>query len=182
MTNSFLDFTETSISSKTIYQGKFFHLREDDVRLSDNSMSKRMVLDHPGAVFILAFLDPNTILLERQFRYPINQHCIELPAGKRESGELPLVTAKRELLEETGYQANHWKSFLETYPCVGYANEKIEFFVATELSFVGENRDEGEFLEVLPTPFKTALEWIQSGKITETKTILALLWADRFLK
>lgn len=175
------DFTETKQSSKLVYAGKMLQVHEDQVRLPDGTTARREYVVHPGAALILPMFDDDSILLERQYRYPVGLHCYELPAGKFEPGEPPLATAQRELLEETGYAADKWTRLYSTLPCVGYSDERIEFFLARELSFKGASLDEGEFLETLRLPLAEALEWVRDGTIRDTKTMLGLLWADRML-
>ena len=102
------DFTETTRTSELAYDGGLLKLRRDEVRLPGGAPAWREYVEHPGAVMMLAFLDDETILLERQYRYPMRRHFIELPAGKMEKGEPPLATAKRELVEECGYEAGDW--------------------------------------------------------------------------
>ena len=99
---------------------------------------------------VIAFLDERTILLERQYRYPLRRHFIELPAGKIEPGEDPLATAQRELKEECGYEAAQWRHLATLHPCIGYADERIELYLARGLTHVGHALDDGEFLEVFP--------------------------------
>ena len=175
------DFTETKQSSKLVYSGKMLQVYEDQVRLPDGTTARREYVVHPGAALILPMFDDDSVLLERQYRYPVGMHCYELPAGKFEPGEAPLETAQRELLEETGYVADKWTLLYSTLPCVGYSDERIEFFLARELSFKGASLDEGEFLETLRLPLAEALEWVRDGTIRDTKTMLGLLWADRML-
>ncbi len=175
------DFTETKQSSKLVYSGKLLTVHEDQVQLPDGSTARREYVVHPGAALILPLFDDGSIVLERQYRYPVRSHCYELPAGKFEPGEPSLDTAKRELLEETGYVADAWTLLCSTLPCVGYSDESIEFFLARELSFIGASPDEGEFLETLRLPLAEALEWVRNGTIRDSKTMLGLLWADRLL-
>ena len=175
------DFTETKQSSKLVYSGKMLQVHEDQVSLPDGTTAQREYVVHPGAALILPMFDDDSILLERQYRYPVGLHLYELPAGKFEPGEPSLETARRELLEETGYVADEWTRLYSTLPCVGYSDERIEFFLARELSFKGASLDEGEFLETLRLPLAEALEWVRDGTIRDTKTMLGLLWADRML-
>lgn len=173
------DFTEHEIESRVGYRGRLLEVREDDVRLPDGRNAQREYIVHPGAAVILPVFEDWRILLERQFRYPLRRHFYELPAGKLEPAEPALETAKRELKEETGYEAAHWQHLCTLHPCVGYSNETIDFFVARGLSFSGAALDEGEFLETLIVDLDTGLQWIRDGQITEAKTILGLLWAER---
>jgi ADP-ribose pyrophosphatase len=156
-------------------------VNEDEVSLPDGGVALREYVLHPGAAIILPLFEDNTVLIERQFRYPVGRHFYELPAGKLEAGEPPLETAKRELLEETGYLAAEWRELGQIHPCVGYSDERIDFFLAQKLEFKGANLDEGEFLETLRLPLPETLEWIRSGRITDAKTILGLFWAEKIL-
>jgi ADP-ribose pyrophosphatase len=173
------DLTERTLSSKMVYRGKLLEVREDQVELPDGKTSWREYIVHPGAAVMLAMPDAATVVMERQYRYPLRQHVYELPAGKIDPGEDPLRTAQRELLEETGYRARQWRHLLTTYPVVGYANERIELYLARELEYVGHALDEGEFLDVFTMPLIEALDWVRSGRIIESKTIMALLIAER---
>ena len=170
------DLTETEISSRVAYGGHFLELRTDEVRLPDGQVTQREYIVHPGAVIILALFDNGDVLMERQFRYPLRRHFYELPAGKLERGEPSLETARRELLEETGYHARQWQLLTRTHPCIGYSDEVIDLYVARELEFEGRSLDHGEFLDVFRLPFSEALGWIKSGRISDTKTILGLWW------
>lgn len=173
------DLTETEVSSKLIHRGYLLEYRIDQVRLPDGKLAPREYVKHPGAVVILPMLDDQTILFERQFRYPVRQHCYELPAGKIEPNEAPAETAKRELLEETGYVADRWHLLATTYPCVGFSDERIELYLARDLKQIGRELDDGEFLETFSLPIDAALQWIARGTITDTKAILGVFWADR---
>jgi ADP-ribose pyrophosphatase len=176
------DFTETQVSSKTVYRGKLLHVVEDQVRLPDGRPAQREYVRHPGAAMMLPFLGADTVLLERQFRYPHRRHFIEIPAGKIDPDEEPLQTARRELREECGYEAADWRHLATIHPCIGYSNERIELYLARELTHVGHARDEGEFIELVPMKFSEALRRVEAGEITDQKTIIGLLWADRFLR
>jgi ADP-ribose pyrophosphatase len=129
---------------------------------------------------MLAFLDERTILLERQYRYPKGRHFIELPAGKLEPGEPPLATAKRELVEECGYQASQWWPIARLDPCIGYSDEVIHLYGARGLEHVGHRLDPGEHLVTFAARLDDALEWIRDGIITDTKTSIGLLWWDKW--
>jgi ADP-ribose pyrophosphatase len=170
------DFTEHTVDSKVAYHGGLLTVMRDSIRLPDGGSAWREYVVHPGAVMMLAFLDEETILLERQYRYPHRRHFIELPAGKLEPDEPHLETAKRELVEECGYEAGEWWRIATLHPSIGYSNEQIELFGARKLRFVGAKLDVGEHLEVLPTKISTALEMVRDGIITDTKSAFGLAW------
>jgi len=173
------DFTETQVSSETVFEGKLLQVLRDSVRLPDGGLATREYIRHPGAAMIIAQPDPDTILLERQFRYSLGRHFIELPAGKIDTGEAPLATAQRELREECGYTAQEWRHLATLHPCIGYADERIELYLARELNHVGNALDDGEFLEVITVPLAQALDWVRDGTITEAKAVTGLLWAEK---
>lgn len=167
------------MASETVFEGKLLHVRRDTVRLPDGNTATREYIRHPGAVVILAQPDPRSVLLERQFRYPVGRHFLELPAGKIDAGEQPLATAQRELQEECGYRAAEWRRLATLHPCIAYADEFIELFLARGLSHVGSRLDEGEFLEVMTVPLAEAVGWVRDGRITDPKTAIGLLWAEK---
>ena len=175
------DFTETKKGSNLVYSGRMLKVHEDEVHLPDGKTARREYIVHPGAALILPVFEDNSVLLERQYRYAVSQHCYELPAGKLEPDEAPLETARRELLEETGYVAAQWTTVCTMMPCIGYSNEHIECFLARDLTYRGASLDEGEFLETLRLPLSEALEWVRNGTIRDSKTMLGLLWFDRIL-
>ena len=112
-------------------------------------------------------------------RYPLGLHFYELPAGRLEPEEASIEAAKRELLEETGYVAAEWRELGRLHPCIGYSNEHIDFFLARKLEFKSARPDEGEFLETLRMPLADTIDWIRRGRITDTKTIVGLFWAEK---
>lgn len=173
---------EVQIDSTLSYDGNFLKVRKDNARMPDGSVSSREYITHPGAVAILALLENGKILMERQFRYAPQQEFIEIPAGKIDRGEDILVTAKRELLEETGYVASEWVHLSTAWPCIGYADERLEYFMARGLTYQGGKLDEGEFLEVFELSVDDAIEWIRQGKINDSKTIVGLFWLEKTLK
>ena len=173
---------EERISGAEVYSGNFIKVQKDRVRLPDGSESTREYIRHPGAVAIVPLLPDGRVLLERQFRYPLRREFIEIPAGKREAGEDPLETAKRELLEETGYVAAGWTRIGAIHNAIGYSDESIEMFVARGLEKREAKLDAGEFLEVFDVKLEEAFEMIRDGRITDVKTISALLWVNAFLR
>ncbi|MES2547631.1 MAG: NUDIX hydrolase [Pseudomonadota bacterium] len=176
-----LDLTEHLISSETIASGGMLTVKRDQVRLPNGHASQREYVTHPGAVVIVPLLPNGNVILERQFRYPLHQVFIELPAGKIDAGEEILITGQRELLEETGYSAADWVKLGHQHPCIGYSNEVIHMYMARELSAGEHQRDDDESLEVFEASFADCMRMIQTGEITDGKTIVALFFAEKYL-
>lgn len=176
-----LDLTEHLISSETIASGGMLTAKRDQVRLPNGNTSQREYVMHPGAVVVVPLLPSGNVILERQFRYPLHQVFVELPAGKIDAGEDILITGQRELLEETGYSASNWVNLGYQHPCIGYSNEVIHMYLASGLSAGQHQRDSDESLEVFDLPFDDCLKMIQSGEITDGKTIVALFFAEKYL-
>lgn len=175
------DLSETRLSSRTVFKGVLLHVKADRVRLPNGSESTREYIVHPGAAMIIALTDDHRIVLERQYRYPVGMHFIELPAGKIDPGEDPLATAQRELREECGYAAREWHHLTTLHPAIGYADERIELYLARGLSDVGHQRDDDEMIEVLHVTVEQALAWVRERHITESKAVTGLLWAEKIL-
>ena len=170
---------EKRISGEGVYDGIFLKMKRDIVSLPDGQHAVREYLEHPGAVAILAVLDDGRVLLERQYRYPIAQAVIEIPAGKLNTGEDPLLCAQRELQEETGYTAKHWSKIRRIHPVISYSTEFIDIYLAEGLSPGPARLDEEEFLDVFASPLEELLNWVETGKITDVKTIISTYWLER---
>lgn len=171
---------ESEISSERVFKGVLLDVRKDRVLLPNGQESIREYITHPGAVVILAFLPNGNLLFERQFRYPLRRVFLELPAGKIDPGEAIIDTARRELLEETGYTASDWEYLGVMHPCIGYSDERIEIFEARGLHLAGEKQlDHNEFLDVLEVSPEEARQAVWEGRITDAKTVTALFWLDR---
>ena len=174
------DLSERRVSGALVYDGSLLKVHRDVVSLPDGAEGTREFIRHPGAVAVIPLFEDGSVLLERQFRYPHAREFIEIPAGKLEPGEPHLETAKRELLEETGYTASQWRRLGVIHPAIAYTDEAIDLFLATGLSFSGRKLDAGEFLETLTVPLAQALEMVRRGEITDSKTVTALLLFDKF--
>lgn len=152
----------------------------DTVRLPNGKKAVRDYMGHPGAVTILPFLDRKRVLLLRQYRYPVAETIVEIPAGKIDAGERPLACARRELLEETGYWPKSIKKTLSFWPTPAFANEVMHVYTAWDLEFKGAGTDEDEFLEPFPVEFAKAVRWVKEGKIRDAKSIATLLAVEAF--
>ncbi len=172
---------ETRIDGATAYDGSFLKVTRDRVRLPDDSVTIREYIRHPGAVVILPVLDDGTVLLERQFRYPLDRVFIELPAGKIDPGEDTLVCAKRELQEETGYTASDWHFVCTIHNAIAYSDEHLDLFLARGLTAGPAKLDDGEFLETFTATAPELLEMVRSGQVTDVKTIIGAFWLEKIL-
>ena len=182
MKNDTPNLSETELASETVFKGRLMHVKCDRVRLPNGKESTREYIVHPGAVVVIPVFDNGDLLLERQYRYPLRRDFIELPAGKIDPGEDDLTCAKRELEEETGYTAGEWREVTTIYPCIGYSDERLAFYLARGLMEGNHGRDPDEFLEILRVPFGEAMDWLRSGKICETKTVIGLFWLEKMLQ
>tara|TARA_Y100001970_G_C13905964_1_gene686055 strand:+ start:123 stop:665 length:543 start_codon:yes stop_codon:yes gene_type:complete len=176
------NFEEKTNSSEIIFKGKLLDVRKDIVVLPNGHTASREWINHPGAVCCVPLLPDGSIALIRQYRYPIREVMIELPAGKLDKGENPEVCAIRELEEEIGYKANRLTFLTNIHPAIGFANEKMWLYFAEDLKKTNQKLDSDEFLEIIPTKLEDALEMVWNGAITDVKTIIGLIWADKVLR
>ena len=172
-----MDLTEHTVESKTIFEGKIVKLNLDQARLPNGTLASREVVYHPGGVAVLALDEDNTVTLVRQYRYPIGQELVELPAGKLDHGaeEDRLLGAKRELSEETGLEAEEWTYLGYTLASPGFCNEALHMYLARGLSRCQQHPDEDEFLDVITMPFAQLVEQVMDGTITDAKTVSTTL-------
>lgn len=175
------DLTEHCIAQEQVFDGVLLKVRRDRVRLPDGHEAVREYIRHPGAVCIVPVLDDGSLLMERQFRYPLGREFIELPAGKIDPGESPQQTGRRELREETGYVAAEWTYLATVHPVIGYSDESIEIWLARGLRQEGARLDHGELLQTFTLPLAEAVEAVRDGRITDAKTAIGILWAERVL-
>lgn len=171
---------EEYITGQDIYDGIFLKMKRDTVSLPNGQKAVREYLTHPGAVAIVALLDDGRVLLERQYRYPIAKACIEIPAGKLDSHENPLLCAQRELAEETGYTAKKWSYIRRIHPVISYSTEFIDIYLAEGLVPGASHLDEEEFLDVFAAPLEQLIAWVEEGEITDVKTTISAYWLDRY--
>lgn len=172
-----MELTEKTLRSERIYDGKIIHVRRDEVLLPNGHTAMREVVAHPGGVGILALDGDGTVLLVRQYRYAFGRTLLEIPAGKREKGEEPLTTAKRELQEETGAQADSWMSLGALIASPGCYDEVLYLYLATGLRFGQTHPDEDEFLALERMSLAELVRRCMDGEITDAKTVCAALKA-----
>ena len=166
------DLTEHFVAGGMVFDGNLLKVYRDAVRLPDGSRGEREYIRHPGAVAIVALTE---------YRYPPRREFIEIPAGKIDPGEAHFATAKRELLEETGYVAQEWTRLCVLHTAIGYTDEAIELYLARKLTLQERKLDPGEFLETFLLPFDDALAMVRDGRISDVKTVAAILWVKAFL-
>ena len=173
---------EIQIESEDIFNGLIMDVKRDRVRLPNGNQSVRELLRHVGAVCVVPVTDDGRVVVERQYRYPIDQVITEIPAGKLDSpDEDRLSAAQRELREETGFTADRWTDMGLYYPAAAYSDEKITMYLAQGLHNGEQHLDEGEFLNVETVPIAELVEDILSGKITDGKTQAAVLKASMLI-
>lgn len=170
---------ETRIDGELVYDGHFLKVQRDRIRLPDGKETGREFIRHPGAVVILPLLPDGSVLLERQFRYPLGRVLVEFPAGKIDPGEDPLACAKRELLEETGYTAGHWQFVCTIHNAIAYSDEHLDLYLARDLVAGPSQLDEGEFLETFSATLAQLLDWVKAGEVTDVKTIIGAFWLEK---
>ena len=174
---------EQKLSSEEIFDGKILHVYKDEVRLPNGDKATREVIRHIGAVCIVPVLEDGRVIVERQFRYPVNCVITEIPAGKLDDpDEDPLTAAQRELREETGYTAKEWKDLGTFLPAAAYCDELIHIFLARGLTMGAQELDEDEFLNVEAVPLETLVQEILNGSIPDAKTQAAILKAYLLLR
>lgn len=167
---------EQTVASERILEGNFLQAFRDTVRLPDGKSATREYVVHAGAVMIVAELPDGRLVLERQYRYPVQAVMIEFPAGKLDAGEDSLACARRELLEETGYSARQWARAGVLHPVISYSTEFIDIWFARELHLSERQLDEGEFLDVYSASLDELLAGCRDGSVTDAKTLTAALW------
>lgn len=178
--------TERKTSGEEILKGHFLHAFRDQVLLPNGKAATREYLVHPGAVMVIPLLDDGSgklkLVLERQYRYPVERVMIEFPAGKLDAGEAVQRCAERELLEETGYTARAWARAGVMHPVISYSTEFIDIWFARDLQLGPRKLDEGEFLDVFTATPAEFLRWCREGRVTDAKTLAGALWVQNVLQ
>ena len=176
---------EQTLERQELFKGRFLHAFRDTVRLPDGGEATREYVVHPGAVVVVPLLqgpDGQTrVVLERQYRYPVGQVMVELPAGKLDAGEDPLWCAQRELLEETGYRAREWARAGQMHLAIAYSTEVIHIYFARGLTPGERQLDPGEFLDVFSATPDELLAWCRGGQVTDAKTLSCMVWLQNVL-
>tara|TARA_B100000214_G_scaffold198986_1_gene144000 strand:- start:469 stop:1005 length:537 start_codon:yes stop_codon:yes gene_type:complete len=173
---------EKTNSSEIVFQGKLLDVRRDIVILPNGKNGIREWIKHPGAVCCIPILPNGKIVLIRQYRYSVKKVMIECPAGKLDRNESPENCAVRELEEEIGYKANKLTFLTNIHPATGFADEKIWLYLAENLIKTNQKLDSDEFLELIPTNLEDAMKMVWDGAITDVKTMIGLIWANKVLK
>ncbi|HSW38237.1 MAG TPA: NUDIX hydrolase [Acidobacteriota bacterium] len=164
------------VDHKEIYRGKIVTLHVDIIRQASGNETLREVVLHPGGVAVVPILDDGRILLVRQFRYPVGDYILELPAGKLDCGQTPIDTIARELEEEAGYRAGIITHACTFYTTPGFSNESIHLFIARDLTETAQRLEEGEHIILEAYSLEECVQKIESGEIRDGKTILGILW------
>lgn len=175
------ELAEKKIKSKQVYSGGLLQVYKDTVELPDGIESEREYIKHPGASVIIPYRDNGEILLIRQYRYPIRETILELPAGKIDPGENAEDSINRELAEETGYGAKTIRKLGRIHSCVGYSDEVVHLFWGSDLYENNLEQDEGENIILAPMSIEDAMKKVLQDEITDAKTTIGLFWADRII-
>ena len=176
-----MDMTEKKLARQDIYAGRVVTLHVDTVELPDGRTALREIVDHPGGVAILALDEYHRVPVVRQYRYAFDRMMLEIPAGKRELGEPPQITAQRELKEEVGATAAQWQDLGVLLPSPGCYGETLYLYLARDLRFGAVNPDEDEFLECEMMDFNVLYQLCMDGRVQDAKTVAAVLKAKLLL-
>lgn len=171
---------EETVATETVFHGRLLEVRRDRIRLPDGGEATREFIVHPGAVMIVPILDDGRLVMERQWRYPLECVMLEFPAGKLEAGEPTLDCAQRELFEETGYRAREWALAGVLHNAIAYSSERIEIWFARGLSAGERQLDDGEFLDLQICSVAELDRLCGTGGVTDAKTLVGLQWLQNW--
>jgi len=171
---------ETLVQAESVWRGRFLDVRRDTVALPDGAHATREYILHPGAVMVVPLLPDGRLLMERQFRHPMQRVMLEFPAGKIDPGEAPFTCAVRELAEETGYRAAEWARAGVLHNAIAYSTETIEIWFARGLTAGPAQLDAGEFLETVARTADELDALCAQGEVTDAKTLIGLLWLQKW--
>lgn len=177
-----MDYAEKTVSVEDIYQGRVIKVKSQVVEMPNGKKAERDLVMHPGASVVVPLTENGELYMVRQYRKPIEKMSLEVPAGKLDEGEDPLDCAYRELGEETGLKAEKMEFLMEVHSTPGFCNEKLNLYLATGLKEGEAHSDEDEFLSCERIPVRQLVDMIISGEVTDAKTIIGILVADRILK
>ena len=177
-----MELKEKMVSTETVYEGIIVNIRRDKAELIDGRITNREVVEHPGGVAVFALDNEGKVILVRQYRYPMGEVVLELPAGKLEKGEDPRDSGLRELAEETGLEPRTYLSMGCSFSSPGIMTEKIHYFFATDLVQGPVHPDDGEFLETVHLPLEELEELARKGEIKDAKTLIGLFKAKMLMQ
>jgi ADP-ribose pyrophosphatase len=164
-------------STTQIYNGRIFDFVTENLKLPNGRDTEMAFIRHPGSIAVVPLLDDDTVVMELQYRHPVGEYLLEIPAGTLEPNESPIDCAKRELMEETGYHARELIELGKVHMIPAYSSEEIHVFIARDLKPAEQNLDPGEIIEVVTYPLAKAVRMIDAGKITDTLTIASIQMA-----
>ncbi|MBM7622812.1 NUDIX hydrolase [Sporohalobacter salinus] len=174
---------EKKLSSTAIYEGRIVNLRLDDVKLPDNNEAKREIVEHAGGVSVIPYLTASKeVIMVRQFRNPIDEVLLELPAGLLEMNEDPQNGARRELEEETGYKTGDLKRIGSFYTSPGFCDEEIHLYLAQDLTKHVQKTDGDEFIEIVKMPLSDIKQKLYTPEISDAKTVIGLQYLLKYLE
>ena len=173
-----MEFKEEMVSQETVYEGVIVNVRRDKARLMDGRITNREVVEHPGGVAVFAMDDQGRVALVRQYRYPMGEETLELPAGKLEPGEDPRDSGLRELAEETGLVPGTFEDMGCLYSSPGILAERIYLYFAKDLTQGPTHPDDGEFVETVWLPYQDLVDKARRGEIKDGKTLVGILKAS----
>nr|WP_295903158.1 NUDIX hydrolase [uncultured Bdellovibrio sp.] len=173
---------EKTLSTRQIFRGRFLKVEQDQVQAPDGKTYVREYILHPGAAMMIPLLPNGNVVMIHQYRHAVKQVFLEFPAGKRDHSEETILTAQRELKEETGYEAKDWKFLTTIHPVIGYSNEHIDLYLARELTLAQRQLDHGEFIEVVEVKPDELMKYVREGKVSDVKTQIGAFWLDKILR